>query len=357
MNVLVIGNFYADGFATHIAGTFERMGHSIRRYKVGVTGHGGNSGVLGKYWRKAKSRLHDLGAEISSIRNWQRNSFWEMLGETEVDFTVVTHDAFFWPEEIGRIQSLTRGRVVLWFPDHIGNLSRGYCVTAPYDGLFFKDPFIVEQLQDLCLGRVYYLPQCFDPVRQKLPSSVPDEGMAAYRCEVATAGTLHSYRVGLFRQLEEYDVKLWGSPSPRWMDPGPVKKMFENQYVVYEEKAKAFRGAKVVVNNQHPGEVWGVNKRTFEAAGIGGFQLVTWRPGLEQLFSVGEELVAYRGISDLKDKIDYYLERDEERTEIAKRARERALRDHTYEQRLSLMMDTIFGDEDGHPHPEGLRFG
>nr|WP_272505738.1 glycosyltransferase [Salinibacter ruber] len=133
--------------------------------------------------------------------------------------------------------------------------------------------------------------------------------------------------------------------------------MFENQYVVYEEKAKAFRGAKVVVNNQHPGEVWGVNKRTFEAAGIGGFQLVTWRPGLEQLFSVGEELVAYRGISDLKDKIDYYLERDEERTEIAKRARERALRDHTYEQRLSLMMDTIFGDEDGHPHPEGLRFG
>jgi len=354
VDVLVIGTYYPDGFATHIAGTFEDMGHTAHRYRAGMT-HEGGEGIFRTFWRKAKSRLHSIGEENAAYRSWWWGSLWQLLEEHDIDLTIVCHDSFLWPEEVERIQRKTCGPVALWFPDHIGNLTRGYCVTAPYDALFFKDPFIVEQLRDLCQGEVYHLPQCFSRDGHRLPESTTEEDLVPYRCEITTAGNLHSYRVGLFRQLTDYNVKLWGNPSPRWMDAGPVQDMFQNRYVTYGEKAKAFRAARIVINNQHPAEVWGVNKRTFEAAGIGALQLVTWRPGLDQLFSVGEEIVAYRGIDDLKKKIDYYLEHDTEREKIANRSKERAREDHTYHHRLNLMVDTVREKENGYPFPSDVR--
>jgi spore maturation protein CgeB len=348
MNILVIGEHRLGGFATHISDTFERMGHSAHRYKIWGTGPDDNSGVYIKYWNKAKARLHRIGEEIGAYRRWWRKPLWQLLETYNIDLTVVCHDSFLWPEQVERVQRCTSGPVVLWFPDSIGNLNRGYCVTAPYDVLFFKDSFIVEQLQDLCQGDVYYLPECMNPDKHRFPSDDTEEVPDSYRCEVTTAGNLHSYRVALFKQLMTYDVKIWGNPPARWLNAGPVKEVFQNRYVAYEEKALAFRGAKIVLNNLHPTEVWGVNVRTFEAAGIGAFQLVTWRPGLDQLFSVGNEIVAYRGIDDLKKKIDYYLNHDAEREEIATKSKERAMAEHTYRDRLDLMIDTIRGSEDGY---------
>ena len=35
MNILVIGKFYTEGFALHIAETLVGMGHSVRRFEPG----------------------------------------------------------------------------------------------------------------------------------------------------------------------------------------------------------------------------------------------------------------------------------------------------------------------------------
>ena len=41
-----------------------------------------------------------------------------------------------------------RAKIFGVFSDHIANFGRGYFFTAEYDGLFFKDRYIVEKLRD-----------------------------------------------------------------------------------------------------------------------------------------------------------------------------------------------------------------
>ena len=40
-------------------------------------------------------------------------------------------------------------RVAFWFPDHVANLDRQLMLLAPYDGIFFKEPHVVERLRAL----------------------------------------------------------------------------------------------------------------------------------------------------------------------------------------------------------------
>jgi len=137
-----------------------------------------------------------------------------------------------------------------------------------------------------------------------------------------------------------------------WMTPGQVGPMHQGRCVYYEEKAKAFRGARIVVNNLHYGETWGVNVRCFEAAGAGAFQMVDWKPGLSQLFEDGKELISFRSVDELKQRIDFWLPRHAERRVIADAGMRRAHAEHTYRLRLKLLLDTLSGSAKGYAIPQ-----
>ncbi|HVB28620.1 MAG TPA: glycosyltransferase, partial [Terriglobia bacterium] len=78
-----------------------------------------------------------------------------------------------------------------------------------------------------------------------------------------------------------------------------------------------------------------------EAAGCGAFQIADWKPALPELFEPEREIVTFRTRRELKEKVDYYLARPQERREIAARACARAHRDHTYEKRLEKMFELM----------------
>ena len=223
-------------------------------------------------------------------------------------------------------------------------------MNAPYDGLFFKDPYIVRTLGGVLASPVYYLPECFNPEKHWLPDEAIGQD-PAYICDITTAGNQHSWRVAILKHLSGYDVKLWGGHPPLSLPTDPVGRMYQGRPVYNHDKVRAFRGAKIVINNLYYSEVWGVNVRCFEAAGAGAFQMVDWRPGLGQLFEDGRELIAFRGMADLKNKIDYWLPREEERRAIAEAGMRRAHSEHTYRHRLELLLDTLKGNAAGYPLP------
>ena len=136
------------------------------------------------------------------------------------------------------------------------------------------------------------------------------------------------------------------------MAAGDVQSMHQGHGVYNHDKVRAFRGAKIVVNNLIYGEIWGVNVRCFEAAGAGAFQMVDWRPGLNHLFEEGKELITFKNITDLKQKIDYWLPREEERTLIGEAGRLRAHAEHTYQLRLELLLATLAGTAQGFTIPD-----
>ena len=86
---------------------------------------------------------------------------------------------------------------------------------------------------------------------------------------------------------------------------------------------------------------YGVNLRLFESAALGVFQIVDDRPGVSQHFSVGEHLVTFSDMADLRDKVCYYLAHDDERGRMAAAAREHVLAHHRYDQRVKRVLELL----------------
>lgn len=349
MNILVIGRFYDEGFALHIADSLQSMGHEIRRFDP-VDDGAGNRREFGRRLARVRDVFRLASDNIAFLRNRRMQRLWNLVEQYPVGLVIVCHD-FLWPNEIQELKRRTKATLVLWFPDSMATIGRGLFMNAGFDALFFKDPYLVRVLDGVVQAGVYYLPECFSEHRHQFPSGA-NEKDSTYACDVAIVGNLHSYRVAFFNQLSQYDVKLWGNFAPPWLPLGHVRSMHQNRAVFYEEKAKAFRGGKIVVNNLFYAEVWGVNVRTFEAAGAGAFQMVDWRPGLSQLFSIGSEIITFRGMNDLKAKIDYWLPRSDERRAIGMAAMRRAHAEHTYRHRLELLLATMDGRARGFSMPD-----
>lgn len=354
MNVLLIGKFYKESFATHISETLKSMGHYPVELEIGFKTKS-ETFVLNKRVDQIKRTIYSLSQNFELFRNNTRNKIEKQTTDLNIDLIISCHD-FLNYSDIEFLKNKLRAPTVLWFPDAISNFGRMMFLNAGYDYLFFKDPYIVHKLKSDYNYNVFYLPEACNPNYHKA-IALNEQEKDKYSCDITTAGNLYSSRVAFYSQLTDYNIKIWGNPAPLWLNTAKIKNMIMNEFIANEEKAKAFRGAKIVLNNLHPAEIWGVNVRTFEIAACGGFQLVSNRPGLNQLFKENEEIVSFTSINDLKIKIDYFLKHDDERKQTANAGYLRASNEHTYEKRLNLLFDTVFQNYEGFLMPEILVTG
>lgn len=104
--------------------------------------------------------------------------------------------------------------------------------------------------------------------------------------------------------------------------------------------SKVTVGDSLCINFDYP-YYW--SDRVYETTGRGGFLIMPYIKGLEDNFELGKEIVTYEfnNFDDLKQKIDYYLDHDNEREEIRKAGHERTKRDHTYKQRWSKILEIV----------------
>jgi spore maturation protein CgeB len=241
-------------------------------------------------------------------------------------------------EELRRI--CPNAKMIGIFGDASSNIQRGYCFVADYDRLFFKEHDLVDKMRaKLRMKSVFYLPQAFDRQLHR-PVELTPEDRRRYGCDIAMYGNGYLYRVASLNLLIGRDVKVWGGGLPRWANDHPTASLFTGQYVAGEEKCRAMLAAKIALNSNHYAEIAGTNKRTFELAGMGAFQL-TDTPALADVFEPDVEVARYDSADDLLEKLDHYLAHPDLREQMAQRAYERAHREHTYEHRWVAMLETL----------------
>ena len=349
MNILVIGKFNVEEFAQHISETLIKLGHNVIKYEVGPkTTH--NSSIPIKRLIQLRNSIYSSVINIPFISNISIRSLIKLISENRIELTISVHD-FLTPELVKTIKKITKAPVVLWHPDGLHNFGKAMFLNADYDYLFFKDPYVVEYCRNTLIKNSFYLPECCNPDYHK-PVSLSAEEENYYMCELTTAGSIYANREAFFRNLKDYKVKIWGSSPPLWLDTSHIQNMIMNKYVIHDQKAKSFIAAKIVLNNLNPGEIWGINCRAFEVPACGGFEMINFRKGLSQLFTIDKEIVSFNDYNDLIEKIDYYLTHDSERSTIAEAGRLRAHKDHTYLLRLELLLKTIFENKKGFEMPE-----
>lgn len=150
---------------------------------------------------------------------------------------------------------------------------------------------------------------------------------------------LYSERVDALEALTEFDLGIWTIH-----DAPDTLKPFVRGSALGESMLQVLSSSKISLNVHGNFMRYGGNMRLFESASVGTFQIVDARDGISEWFTIGEHLVVFDDLQDLRDKVAYYLAHDDERQHIADSAREHVMAHHTYDKRLSVL-ETKLGIE------------
>lgn len=232
----------------------------------------------------------------------------------------------------------------MWFVEDF-RLFTYWEAFAPYYDLFAviqKEPF-PEKLAAVGQQNVLYLPLAADPAVHR-PLELSSVERRRYGAEVSFMGAGYANRRVAFAGLLDYGLGIFGSDWDGDTVLAPRVRL-DGRRMETEEAVRIFNAATVNLNLHSSisatelvshGDF--VNPRTFELAMCGAFQLVDNRALLPELFA-DDELARFGSLTELKDRLDYFLARPQERAAYAARARARALAEHTYAQRMERLLD------------------
>ncbi len=226
---------------------------------------------------------------------------------------------------------------------------RAYAKLYTHFFVIQKEPFLSLLSGENGHESAHYLPLGALPsFHKQLDLSVQD--YTKYCADVAFLGAGYANRRYEFRRLLSYNFKIWGSD---WENDTILAPYLQNKgaRVDPQTSVKVYNATKININlhssihtkNSEQGDF--VNPRTFELASMGAFQLVDTRSLMPELFNTEEgfdrELVTFENFAEVPEIIDYYLAHEQERQEIAQRARARVLKEHTYAHRMKTMLEII----------------
>lgn len=144
---------------------------------------------------------------------------------------------------------------------------------------------------------------------------------------------------------EDHDVYLYTYSE---VDETLMPKVHRRPPVqVGEATSFIYAGTKINLNIALKGIEGGTTQRIMDIMGAGGFVLTNYCEETAELFEEDKEIVMFRTLEELIQKVDYYLEHEEEREQIARAGHEKAMNDYTYEKKIKKLLDWVTEDEGG----------
>lgn len=182
--------------------------------------------------------------------------------------------------------------------------------------------------------------------------------------EVSFVGGYHPYRAWIFKRLMQAGIKVevfgYGWPNGRLNFSEMVdifnqskinlnlsnNESWDIRYILSPTKGLK-NNFRVLINTIR--SIFSYDAKTkemikarhFEINACGGFQLSYYTEGLDNHFKIGHEIAIYESVDDMIDKIRYFLKHEDARKIIAQNGFDRTIKDHTMDNRLSDLLDTI----------------
>jgi len=214
--------------------------------------------------------------------------------------------------------------------------------SAPfYDRLYCAGTEAMDIFHEKGLKHACWLPFGCDPHFHK-PMDVTEENKKKYGKDIVFVGSFYPNRVGPLEAIADFDLGVWG---PYWnrIDPGsPLKPKVHEIKMNYEKWVNIYNAAKIVLVTHYKNEkvpCHQASPKLFEAMACGAFILCDKQKDAMSLFEDKKHLVFFNDDKDLREKVKYYLAREEERRTIARQGMEEAVRQHTYRQRMERIIN------------------
>lgn len=109
----------------------------------------------------------------------------------------------------------------------------------------------------------------------------------------------------------------------------------------WSEMPKVFYGSKINLNFTIPNIKSGLPLRIWDVLGCKGFLMTNFQAEIPYYFKHKEDLVCFESVEELVELAGYYLAHEEERKQIAESGYRKVCALHTYEQRITEMMEIV----------------
>jgi len=149
--------------------------------------------------------------------------------------------------------------------------------------------------------------------------------------------TLSNYRYDMVQFLRKTYGKNFGLYGCNWPKEWGIESLMYNQ----EKEAEVYRSCMVGVNLSHYDLKRYASDRLFRIMGCGAFCISKEFPEMQE-YEGGKNFVTFNSdFKDLKDKIDYYLDHNEERKVIAYNGCKRTHESWTWDHRINELLNLI----------------
>lgn len=206
------------------------------------------------------------------------------------------------------------------------------------DIIFSSFPHFVERFRQAGIVS-YFQPLAFEPrVLEKLPDQERDLPITFVGGISAAHGKGRQFLEDLAKQV---DMEFWGYGAEALPPESAIRSRHHGEawgLTMFSLLAKS----RITINRHiDVAEHNANNMRLFEATGCGALLITDYKDNLDELFKVGQEVVAYRSPEECAALIRYYQENPEEARQIARAGQSRTLRDHTYGRRMEQTAELL----------------
>ena len=146
---------------------------------------------------------------------------------------------------------------------------------------------------------------------------------------------LGKYRYYLLNQLSEFQVDYYGDVN--WTAPHIT---FHPPVSYFEELPTIYRSTIVNLDIPPFQSIHSLNNRFFDIGAAKALLLTEAKSDLRLIFD-DVELICYRSLDELKEKITFYLKNIDVRNQVAEKLHQCILKSHTYEHRVRYMIEAI----------------
>jgi len=311
----------------YVSLTLKAMGHDVKLFNFGAY----------RIYQKLvkgiskKSFLSHMNKKLKGLaRSFKPDIFLTIFG--------FDHDS----DTIGYLRSKGILTICWWLNDPF-QLSRSIKQSGYYDYYFTNAKGSLSNYCQHGIKNVFYLPVgCYPPVHYKHLN-------VGKEYDICFAGDWGQTREKILSLLvADFNISIFGPWKKRKLskDISLGNRIVKSRFFSPEEMVTIFNQSKIVLNIHSWFGKWeyGINPRLFEANGCGAFQICDYKKEIPELYEPEKEIVLYKSIEELKEKLSFFLSSEKERNDIAENGFLKTINCHTYEHRLKEMF-TIAGLE------------
>jgi hypothetical protein len=210
---------------------------------------------------------------------------------------------------------------------------------SPYDLLLTSLPHYVGKFRAMGV-KAGYFPIGFDErLLQRHQTHRPRPHALTF---VGGLGGYHSQGTQMLEAIaQELPLQVWGYGGEQLPADSTLRQRWQGE--AWAEEMYGLLARSQITINRHIdiAECYANNMRLYEATGMGACLLTDAKVNLPALFEPDQEVVTYASPAEAVSKLKQLLAQPQTAAAIAARGQQRTLKEHTYNQRMGLLVELL----------------